>query len=212
MLKELLKDVKPVPDSKTKWLTMHRPSVALLLCLCSGPWRFDRRQKVQENAIRILGRRDLVELRLSDIREMVPLEWQRNMLRAITQYQVPIDTMFANPKSAPEAMLINVISIFLIYKQRGQQSRTTPNLQKTLPKAFHKLPKVMKMFVRDFLMQDCVPVDRHVKCWLKEHNLPTRHDKLLSMFESEGLHARYYARALFHDKAQNPVHKATKII
>jgi len=203
MLKELLKDVNPITDSKTTWLTMHRPSVALLLCLCSGPWKLGRRQKVQENAIRILGKRDLVELRMGDIHEMVPLEWQRNMLRAITQYRVPIDTMFAKPKSYPETMLFNLISIFMIYKRQEQ---------KTLPNAFHRLPKVMKMFVRDFLMQDCVPVDRHVKCWLKEHNLPTRHDKLLSMFKSEGLHARYYARALFHDKAQNPVHKATKII
>lgn len=212
MLKELLVDVKPITDGKTKWLTMHRPSVAMLLCVCSGPWKIERRQKVQENAIRVLGKRDLIELRLSDIHEMVPLEWQRNMLRAITRYEVPVDTMFAKPKSCPEAALINVISIFLIYKQQEQKNVANINLQKTLPKVFHKLPKVMKMFVRDFLMQDCIPIDRHVRRWLKDHNLPTRHAKLLLMFKSEGLHARYYARALFHNKAKNPVHKATKII
>jgi hypothetical protein len=71
------------------------------------------------------------------------------------------------------------------------------------------LPKVLGMFVRDFLYTESFPIDRHVRKWLKDHKLPTNQDRLIEMFRTEKLQARGYARALFQQKSSNPVHAPT---
>lgn len=211
-------NIKPVRDAKTTWLRIHRPSVAFLLCVCSGPWKIGRRRSVQEAAIKILGKRDLTELTVYDMKDIAQVEWQFQMLASVFHYfhiQMPgmkFDTVFSthNIKANKEAVLEKLLLMFALTSPRIKNKTLRFDTETLLGNVLPKLPKVIGMFVRDFLFYNVFPVDRHVRRWMKAHGLPSNPVKVLEMFRDEKLQARYYARALFLDKAGNPMHKATK--
>lgn len=207
-LKQIFTDegIKPVRDAQAQWLRQHRPSVAMLLCLGSGPWKIGRRFTVQANALKVLGERDIIELKPHEVQSIFPLDWQRKYLKAarrfVTTRQVwDFDSIF-NIRKTPDVLYEAILSIH--YLAHGYHIGVRSGACKK------PLPKVLGMFVRDFIMLDCFPQDRHVRKWLKDHNLPTHQAKIMAMFKAEKLHARYYARALFLDKSKNPVHKPTR--
>ena len=213
-LKEIFdtEDIVPVPDRKVKWLRMHRPSAAMLLCLCSGPWKLGRRQTVQANALKILGIKDLSQLTTRDIIMMSPLDWQVRYLTAarntVKIFGSTFDDMFDILKSDTKAQRQSQVDLVteIHYRAHGYYfpgARGGSSFKKPLP-------KVLGMFVRDFLFVESFPIDRHVRKWLKDHKLPTKQDQLLKMFRDGKLQARGYARALFNAKSENPIHPTTK--
>lgn len=74
---------------------------------------------------------------------------------------------------------------------------------------FNRIPKVISMFKRDYLCLNSFPVDRHVRKFLKENNLPLKEDDLVELMLAVKLSPRIYARALFTNKSQNPEHPPT---
>lgn len=214
--------IKPVPDAKTTWLRMHRPSVAFLLCIGSGPWRLHRRTLIQTKALEILGNRDLTELRVREVDTMFPLSWQRLYVLAAISYcrltkklwkkmksssRCGFDQLFEvkDTKDESERAVVHDRVIRLRWLTKGRSIIGQVHNRHCVD-----LPKVLGMYVRDFIQEDSFPVDRHVRKWLKEHKLPTKQVHLLGLFHAEKLKARYYARALFLDKAKNPVHAPTR--
>lgn len=214
------KNIKPVLDSKTTWLRIHRPSVALMLCICSGPWRIERRRKVQENALRILGKRDLTDLSVYDIKRIAQVDWQFQMLTSIVDHMKSMyprhgfDSVFClrNIEMAKDNILAQFLLMFATTSPRTRNRYKNLDALAYHARLLERLPKVLGMFVRDFIFYDVFPVDRHVKRWMKEQGLPSRASVVLDMFRNEKLKARYYARALFLDKAGNPMHPATKTV
>lgn len=225
-LKKKLAAFKPVHDSKTTWLRDHRPSVALLLCLMSGPWRFPRRKLMQERALKILGKRDLIDLTVQDIQAMSPLDWQYKLLTAYVRYfqacnrkefllqhpafpQHPytFDKVFDvhHGHLRNEDLLRWFLDPFRFYKAKPYILR-----EEEYEKLFFQLPKVLGMFVRDYLYIDSFPIDRHVRKTLKELGLPTKAKDLLNLFKAHKMKARYYARALFLNASSNPKHPSTR--
>lgn len=225
-LKKKLAKYKPVLDSKTTWLRIHRPSAALLLCLMSGPWRFPRRKAMQEKALKILGKRDLIDLSVHDIQEMSALDWQSRLITAYVRYlqacnrkelllshpsfpQHPytFDKVFDvhHGKLNKDDLLRWFLEPFRFYKAKPYILR-----EEEYEKLFFQLPKVLGMFVRDYLYIDIFPQDRHVRKSLKELGLPTRQAKLLQLFRDNKMKARYYARAMFLKASSNPVHPSTR--
>lgn len=186
-LQRMLKTCIAVSDAECTWLTRHRPSVALLLCLGSGPWKYGRRKVVQSKALEILGERDLSELKEREITLIFPLEWQHKYLRLAMRYARACGG-WDYACSRMRGRKLDIAEIFEVRKP----------------------PKVLSMFVRDFWLRDAFPVDRWVRRKLKEFELPTQERKILALFAELGLSPREYARGIFTAVSQNPVFPATK--
>lgn len=185
----------PIPDSEVKWLRMHRPSVAFLLCICSGPWRIGRRTQVQKQALKALGSRDLCTLSLAKASAVLPLAWQRDL---VSKMQVLMhqkyggryfDEVFTKAVRKRKASLVDFQEI----------SRNPKHV-----------PKVLYMFVRDFWFETSFPVDTHVRKWLVDNKLPTDSESIVRLYKTTALSherdIREYARALFGAKSSNPIH------
>jgi len=183
---------KPTPDKKCNWLRVQRPSRAMLICLGSGPWKIDRRTAVQEKALALLGKRDLSELKSSEVGKMFPLEWQRNYLKRTVRYAKKCENGFDKQ-----------------FKFRGIKEQERARVAESfVVEAYssNKLPKVISMFLRDYCCVDAYPVDRHVRLFLKENNLPTNEVDMIKLMRACKLSPREYARALFTNKSSNPQH------
>jgi hypothetical protein len=230
-LLKTLSHIVPVSDAQTTWLRIHRPSVAFLIAVLSGPWRLPRRQAVQAHAIQVLGKRDLSELTTKEIRAISPLDWQSKLMQSYVRYFKTVkDTkakhslLFQHPKHKRKSRpgFDNVFDLRYVKTEHKEMLRWfldpfrcykgIPYIlrEKEFEALFHKLPKVLGLFVRDYLYLEIIPQDRHVRAELKRLGLPTRHEVLLKLFHDNKLKARCYARAFFLNKASNPKHPPTR--
>lgn len=208
--KRLLRAVaklEPVPDSEVTWMRKHRPSRAMLMALGSGPWKIGRRFNVQTNALSVLGLRDISSLSTNDIEKMFPLDWQRKYLSAcvvVSREHGGFDWMF---RTSRLKTLKGKNASFDLVQEIHFRAHGYWYLGRRGGSGFRKpIPKVLSMFVRDFLYISSFPVDRHVRKWLKKKKLPTNSETMLELFNACGLHASGYARALFMNKSSNPDH------
>lgn len=219
ILLRVLKKLEPVKDRSVTWLRLHRPSVALLLCLGSGPWKLGRRTTVQAQALKQLGRKDLSQIKPSQISKYFPLQWQRNYLAAAVAHAKieykrtgrSFDDLFAVSdltfrKAVTEWDDYKKNMLEGLYRIHCYAHDRDPDAKRRFRKP---MPKVLGMYVRDFMYHNVVPVDRHVRKWLKERNLPTHPDRILALFEKAKLPAREYARAMFLKVSENPQHEPT---
>lgn len=213
-LKRTLVGYKPIPDNakSSSWMKQHRPSVAWLLAILSGPWNIKRRQSVQAHAIEMLGTRDLSELTNAEILEIAPLEWQRSYLRAAIAYaryyvnNERFDALQRGRQSKRDVRILDVARINGLAHGECAFGISFSNVDQYIDQC----PKVVLMYVRDYLNHDCFPIDRHVRRWLRLNHLPVNHGKLMSIFRQAKITARGYARAIFGAHAENPVHAPTK--
>jgi hypothetical protein len=200
-LRKAIKKLKPVQDTTVKcgWLKRHSPSVAFLLCVASGPWKIKRRASVQVAAMLKLAGRDLSEVKPSTFNSVYPLTWQKEMAkRVITECRkrsVSFNTTFVRAGAGYRSKKKNEQTLEILCSLLGIDS-------------IHSAPKVVMLFVRDFLDMDVFPKDRHVRRWLTDNNIPHDHQKIIRAFEFLGKHARFYARAVFGDKSSNPILRA----
>lgn len=187
---------QPIPDRAVTWLTRHRPSVAFLLCVCSGPWVIQRRRQVQTKALAALGTSDLCALRIR--KSLFPLAWQCQILRrakVLVQTEFPgasFDEVFAKAKSKRLATIDSLAAIA----------------------SDNKIPKVLWMFVRDFWKEPCFPVDRHVRRWCIANDLPSTSEELTELFKQttpafkRQATLQSWARVIFEAKSSNPIFPA----
>ena len=187
---------EPMQDREVTWLSRHRPSVAFLLCICSGPWVLQRRMQVQAKVLAAIGCSDLCELRITA--KLFPLAWQRQLLRSTkmlmrrTFLGRSFDEVFAKSKKVRMADVETLRAI----ASNG------------------KIPKVLWMFVRDYWKQPCMPVDRHVRRWCEAHRLPTTSEELVTLFNKTAPEFQHraplqaWARVIFAEKSTNPTFTA----
>jgi hypothetical protein len=164
------------------WLNGRSFSDAFVLCISSGPWRSERRFKIQTHAISFVMERDLSEIN-SNI-SFFPLIWQNDFVNAIIHYlQLNNKTMhhFCNELTISEFYYPNFYNIRNIL----YNACNCPNGA-----------KVLSLFCRDSLKIPCFPIDRHVRKWLKEHNLPQKENEMVKLCEENSIDPRLFSLAI----------------
>lgn len=162
------------------WLDGRSYSDAFVLCISSGPWRSDRRFKIQSDAISFVAGRDLSEIN-SNI-DFFPLMWQNSFLNSIIHFlQLRNQSMteYCNEiiKAYDETKYLHVVR-FALYSACN------------CPKG----SKVLSLFVRDRLkFLPCFTIDRHVKRYLKDHNLPQTEVEMVKLCEENNIDSRLFA-------------------
>lgn len=193
-LKAVIAEVVPVKDSNVDWLSRHRPSVAFACCIGAGPWKIGRRRNVQQSFLEALAGDDLSSPKaLNRLVQKCQLGWQIQWFvrvnRALKKHGVMFDSAF-NPAPKNPATLNFAFSKCIT---------SSP-----------KMPKVIALFKRDFLFQPCFPIDRHVRAFLVDHQLPDDAVQIEQAFATLGLNPSGYSRAIFNSKTSNPLLEPTR--
>jgi hypothetical protein len=192
-LAEALRDLNVGAFTETKWLTVHTPTAALLLCLGSGPWRLPRRQVVQAALlaeVKAAPTGDVIDIAAS--RFAFPLEWQRSFYEQARVFCRKRNSRFDD-----------------LFDRRQPKLVMIENFESCFGPV-HKVPKVLGMFARDFIgVPDAFPIDRHVRSWLKDRKLPTKHEKIVPLLKQHGAVPAAVSRAIFGKHSTNPNHKPT---
>ena len=196
--------VKPVHDRKVTWLTEHRPSVAFAICIGAGPWRIGRRRKVQQSFIDALGINDLSSTKaLKKLVKASQLDWQEVWFRKIHRNLKPISNRMIDRG-------LNLGYFDNMFENPDEDFLVQERFERLIEMPVYRAPKVVQLFVRDYLFIPCFPVDRHVRLWLKERKLPTISRKVVGLFEQLGKNPSGYSRAIFNAKAENATFTPTR--
>lgn len=160
------------------------PNKAFLICIGAGPWKVERRKKVQSRAIQWLGDRDLSDFLPNQCRSVYPLKWENdmlsNMVRSLNNKQIKFTTLCD------------------IWLEKGKNSWTTPIVEFFyLCGANPKGTKVLWLFIRDFLKLPAFPIDRHVRRKLKEYKLPLDPIYIIGLCQDAGIDPNALNRSLF---------------
>lgn len=184
----LLAAIKPVENSG--WLSEMRPSQALLCCIGSGPWKLPRRELIQKQALQILGNQDLIEKR-NELAAFFPLAWQKDLVTMIGRYfhlvaRASFDTTAVKANGDVLEMLSGSVN-----------------------KGLYDFPKVLCMYVRDYLEFPICPRDRHVNKILKEYGIPQNTavitEAMCRIIGPDSVNE--YSRGIFESKSTNPKHE-----
>jgi hypothetical protein len=156
------------------WLRGRSYSEAFVICLGAGPWKFNRRKKIQEQSLEKLQGRDLSELYGTE--PWYPLDWQNKFLLRATVNLRKWDLTFSE--------------VCLVANQMSGSGalETIRELVGT-----DKYPKVISLFCRDGLGVPSFPIDRHVRRKLKELNLPDDEDKMIKLCNKADIDPRLAA-------------------
>ena len=178
-IRKLAGDITLVSDENWNWLDKCNPSQAFLICIGAGPWRIERRMKIQTQAVKALDNRDLADI--DDVGTFdFPLNWQNQKVQAVINYlraykiSMTHFTNFMADMKNPAEML------YEITKTRGRA-------------------KVLDLFARDYLKAVSFPIDRWVKRILEANNLPVNEAFMIELCNKAGLDPRYVARALVNN-------------
>lgn len=190
MNEEHLKIIKNLiglePTYDSSWVGSN-PSKAFLICLGAGPWKIERRKKVQERAIQWLDDRDLGSILPRQFQNIYPLEWQ--------------NTMLLNMINSLNRLQIQFSTLCNIWTEKSKNSWITPieeffNLCGSNPNG----TKVLWLFVRDYMKLPAFPIDRHVRRKLKEFKLPCDPLYIIDLCQKVGIDPNKLNRALFAGK------------
>lgn len=168
----------------SRWLPKN-PSTAFLCCIGAGPWKFKRRRAVQlqalTGALALMGcDGDLHDL--SDDVNLFPLAWQNKFTRSAIQttrtgylsWRQFVESLAEHPEQAHDRLAATCGA-------RGQ-------------------PKVLSLFLRDFVGVKSFPVDRHVARALERHGLPTTEAAMLELCAEHGFDPVPIARMLVGER------------
>lgn len=158
------------------WLDGRSYSDAFILCISSGPWRENRRFKIQNDAISFIAGRDLSEIN-NEI-DFFPLAWQNNFTNSIIHYlQLSNHSM--------KDICIKIKKELIIKNNRQ------------ILYSFCKCPKgskVLSLFCRDSLkISNCFTIDRHVRKFLQQHDLPITENEMVDLCLENGVSPRLFA-------------------
>jgi len=160
---------------------------AFLICIGAGPWKVERRKKVQTRAIQWLNNRDLGNILPSQFENIYPLKWENdmlfNMITSLNKKQIEFKTLCD------------------IWLEKGKYSWTTPIVEFfNLCGANPKGTKVLWLFIRDYLKLPAFPIDRHVRRKLKEYKLPIDPIYIIGLCQKAGIDPNALNRSLFLGK------------
>jgi len=152
----------PNGDPSFSWLEGRTYSEKFIICIGAGPWRFARRQAIQQMALDKLDGRDLISLECID---WFPLSWQNKYVNLMIEH---IMECYSHDMCTMESWCYHAklnnwhYSLNLICKPIGYS-------------------KVLSLFNRDGLKLKAFPIDRHVERKLRELGLPINEDKIIDM-------------------------------
>lgn len=166
-------------------------NIALLMCVGSGPWSFNRRRSVQIRAVYMLyknsKRGDIADLDKKTCNAMYPLDWQKHAIQsASTTAQRQTESFSEWTKQLS------------IWPEDQARERLFACLG-TDPK---RGTKVAWMFARDYLQYNAFPIDRHVKRILVKHSLPIDPIRMIDLCLDAGINPNDFARRCFPE--ENP--------
>jgi hypothetical protein len=161
------------------WLDGRSYSDAFVLCISSGPWKENRRFKIQSDAISFVAGRDLSEIN-SEI-DFFPLSWQNLFLNSI------IHTLQLSNKTMDELCgFLKKESFLSLYNRKLlYEACKSP-----------KGAKVLSLFARDSLKITTFTIDRHVKKYLIDHNLPTKENEMIKLCNENNVDPRLFSLAI----------------
>lgn len=189
---EILKEIalKHKADYDATWLPTN-PNLALLICLGAGPWRIERRTKIQKKVIKwylSLNVDDLSKIVPNQVKNLYPLNWQNNHLFNIIEY-----------------LRIHSKTFWEFYF--AWKNIYDLNQWEDIPKELFKMAKVPKkgtktlwLFIRDCLQKPAFPIDRHVTRKLKEYELPQDSYYVTNACIKAGIDSNELNRAFFSGK------------
>lgn len=157
------------------WLKNLSYSQAMVVCLGAGPWKIQRRKRIQEFALERLGDKDLFYLYKCK-KTWYPLSWQNDILSKI---------------------------VFNLHERNIKFLTLCKKLKfKKFPIAdFYTgicgVPigtKVISLFLRDALDLPRFPIDRWVRRFLKEHSLPVDEEFMVNLCKMAGINASDFNR------------------
>lgn len=161
-LQTLANDLNTTPF---EWLKGRTYSEAFVICIGAGPWKFERRKKIQGEALRRLEKRDLADLKPAV--KWYPLSWQNDF----------VNNMIKN-------LSINNLTMNKLCCKLACSHCTKPELAREYIFNFAGCPKgskVLSLFCRDGIGIPSFPIDRHVKRFLVKYNLPTNEGKMIKL-------------------------------
>lgn len=183
-IKTLTELYNSCPDKTTfNWLDGLSYSQSFLICVCAGPWRFERRQKVQGAALEWLGSNDLKFVNKSPRNNAIfPLDWQQKFVLNMLMSLRNISSMEHFCKLLCDRTLCTAdYARQELYKACGVNNKGA---------------KVLSLFCRDALKIDAFPIDRHVRRILKENNLPIKENEMIDLCRVAKLDPRIVATSL----------------
>lgn len=156
------------------WLDHLTPSQAFLVCMGAGPWKINRRNLIQNQAIEALDRRDLSEI--DDVKIFkYPLDWQNQKVSAVMDY-------------------LKRYKITMVWFTKWISGMPEPvRMLYDITKTKHRA-KVLDLFVRDYLKTPSFPIDRHVERILNENGFPVNEKYMIDLCKRAGLSASHVAR------------------
>lgn len=178
------------------WLDDLTYSQALVVCIGAGPWKEKRRQQVQQNALNILGNRDITQIDIDKIikKQWYPFDWQNNMLMhfivTFQNIQIIFDDWCNLIKRYSENSPIAIKTFWRLEFQKriGYEK---------------KLPKVLSLFIRDKLQFPSFPLDRHAKRILDDYGIPYNETLVIKLCLRNGIDPSKLNRYIFHQKSSN---------
>jgi hypothetical protein len=189
MLNRLVNAYLKLPECPDwRWLPQS-PSESILVCIGAGPWAISRREKVQRDAMESAfnGKDDFDIRELSPTTTIYPLEWQNRMLQTLIKYHRRSGSSFNQVVSDLRMWPDYRHSTMMFFSMFGGRQY-----------------KVLWMFLRDFMNLPAFPIDRHVRKFLQENELPVDPMKMRDLCIQAGIDACDMNRRIFGARASNP--------
>lgn len=156
------------------WLDHLNSSQAFLTCIGAGPWKVNRRNFIQKQAIANLGALDLSEIKNVEVFKF-PLDWQNqkvyNLIEYLNNISYSMEHFSDELKKIPNAVEV----LYSVTKTKGRA-------------------KVLDLFARDYLKTISFPIDRHVERMLKENEFPVNEKYMIELCQAAGLNPSRIAR------------------
>lgn len=168
-------------DNSQSWLSGRNYSEKFVICIGAGPWKFARRKLIQERSLAKLQGRDLANL--APAIDWFPLDWQNqfcnNLIFYLHDKQLLMRQFCESVKTREE-----------VYQACGKPVGT----------------KCLSLFCRDGLNLPAFPIDRHVKRFLKDNNLPTDEYQMIKICNELGFNPNVIARNVVQNfgEVENP--------
>lgn len=168
--------------STNTWLPANY-SRAFVICIGAGPWKFNRRLTVQQNAVAWLNNRELETI--AEPVSCYPLDWQNTTVSTLASNLRAMKTSMHDfcSKIIKESAIDSAKSRRDFYSACGN------------PKGF----KVLSLFCRDALKIDSFPIDRHVQRRIDKFNLPNDENALVHLCNKSNLPSRNVATWFVHE-------------
>lgn len=179
---EIIKELNVLePSYDHTWLGSD-PDRAFLICLGAGPWKVDRRRKVQQDALNWLGEKRLDEMHYGHfLFDVYPFKWQNNMLlNMLLSLRSNVSTFEEFCIKWKKMHWVDSLKDFF-YKCGTKENGT----------------KVLWMFARDYLHLPAFPIDRWVKRSLERFGLPCDSWTMTNLCIEAGVNPNRLNRALF---------------